>query len=119
MNGRACILYRWWDADGNLLYIGKSVSLMARIGSHKRRSSFFDRASVMTIERYPDEASLAAAEVQAIRAERPPHNIVHNRAVEMSEEEALSPEMHERMRQAMDETLGPVFHRFRLASLAG
>lgn len=106
MTRRACILYRWWDAEGNLLYIGKSTSVLARISSHSRYSSFFDEAASMTIERFPDEITLGFAEVEAIRAERPPYNVVHNREIEMTEEEALSPEMHQAMCRAMDAALG-------------
>lgn len=119
MNGRACILYRWWDSEGNLLYIGKSVSVLARISSHSRYSKFFDEAASMTIERFPDEIALGFAEVAAIRAERPPYNIVHNREVEMSEEESLSPEMHDEMCLAMEAVLAPTLNRLPLEVLSG
>lgn len=79
MNEREPILYRWWRADGTLLYVGKSVSLFARVSSHRKSSSFFPTAATMTIERFPDEASLAEAEVRAIREEHPLHNVAHNR----------------------------------------
>lgn len=108
MTARACILYRWWDADDNLLYVGKSTSVLARIGSHKRYSSFFDRAVKMTMERYPDQLSLAEAEVRAIRAEHPPYNIVHNGYVEMPDDPELEQKMHVEMAQAIDEILAPI-----------
>lgn len=69
------ILYRWWDADGRLLYVGKSTSLFARIQSHRRHSMFFAEAATMTMERHPNAAALAAAETQAIKAENPVYNI--------------------------------------------
>lgn len=73
------ILYRWWDAEGNLLYVGKSISLFARISAHRKSSAFFPEATQMTIERFPDEVTLAVAEVNAIRDEHPLYNIVHKR----------------------------------------
>lgn len=86
MSEREPILYRWWGADGTLLYVGKSVSLFARISSHRKSSKFFSSAATMTIERFPDELSLSAAEVRAIREEHPLYNVAHNR-------EAGSPRM--------------------------
>lgn len=72
------ILYRWWGCDGRLLYVGKSVSLYARISSHRRNSEFFAEAATMTIERFPDAGALAEAEVTAIRTEKPLYNRAHS-----------------------------------------
>lgn len=111
---RVPILYRWWDADGNLLYVGKSISVLSRVEQHRNNSEFFDEATTMTIERYPDERTLADAEVAAIRAERPTYNIIYNREAEMADERTLSPEMHGLMCLAMKDAMGPAF-----ASLMG
>lgn len=75
MSERQYILYRWFDADGRLLYVGKSISVLARITRHRAASPFFQDAVSMTMERFPDAASLAAGEGAAIRAENPSHNI--------------------------------------------
>lgn len=72
------ILYRWWDADGNLLYVGKSVSVFARITAHRRNSAFFREAAAMTLERFDFPESLSAAEVAAIRKEMPLYNVQHS-----------------------------------------
>ena len=72
------ILYRWWDAEGHLLYVGKSVSVYARVASHRRGSEFFAEAATMTIERFPDAVALGDAEVAAIRTERPLFNRAHS-----------------------------------------
>src|SRR5690606_30075707 len=64
--------------DGTLLYVGKSVSVFARISAHRKSSAFFSDAATMTIERFPDEAALAVAEVRAIREEHPIYNVMHN-----------------------------------------
>lgn len=113
MTARACILYRWWDADDNLLYVGKSTSVLARIGSHKRYSSFFDRAVKMTMERYPDEVSLGSAEIEAIRTERPPYNVVHNREVELPDDPELHRKVEAEMALAIDEILAPIARSLR------
>lgn len=75
---REPILYRWWREDGALLYVGKSVSLFARISAHRKSSPFFSSAATMTIERFPDERTLAEAEVRAICDEHPMYNVAHN-----------------------------------------
>lgn len=72
------ILYRWWDADGKLLYVGKSVSLYARIAAHRRKSEFFREAATMTLERFASPEDLSKAEITAIRAERPAYNVQHS-----------------------------------------
>lgn len=76
------ILYRWWDADGRLLYVGKSVSVFARIAAHRRDSAFFAEAATMTMERFETARDLGMAEVSAIRNERPLYNIVHSLGVD-------------------------------------
>lgn len=83
MTRRVPILYRWWDADGKLLYIGKSIAVFGRIEQHRRNSKFFDEAASMTMERFPDEATLGLAEIEAIRTERPPYNVAHNRGYDV------------------------------------
>lgn len=74
---REFILYRWWDAEGRLLYVGKSVSVLARIARHRKESPFFQDAVSMTMQRFPDAESLAKAEVEAIHNEGPLHNVRH------------------------------------------
>lgn len=68
------ILYRWWDSDGRLLYVGKSVSVFKRISEHRRGSAFFAEAAHMTLERFGSAELLNQAEINAIRAERPDYN---------------------------------------------
>lgn len=72
---RKHILYRWWDAEGRLLYVGKSISVLERLKKHRQKSAFFDEAAAMTIELFPDAESLGAGEVAAILAENPIYNI--------------------------------------------
>lgn len=73
------ILYRWWDENGELLYVGKSVALFNRIQSHRRNSAFFAEAAAMTIQRLPNAEDLASAEIAAIASENPRYNIASGR----------------------------------------
>jgi predicted GIY-YIG superfamily endonuclease len=38
------VLYRFFDADGGLLYIGVSVNVWHRFTEHRRKSEFFPEA---------------------------------------------------------------------------
>lgn len=113
MTRRIPILYRWWDADGKILYIGKSIAVLSRAESHRNRSKFFDEAVMMTMERYPDELTLAQAEVAAINAERPPYNVAHNREVEMPHDPELEHKMHVELAQAIEEIMAPIAARLK------
>lgn len=70
------VLYRFFDADGALLYVGKSTHAWDRFAEHRRGSAFYPDAAAVTLQRgFVSEAELAAAEVSAIRSENPRFNI--------------------------------------------
>lgn len=112
MSTRACILYRWWDAQGNLLYIGKSMNVFGRIEQHRRNSRFFEEAATMTMERFPDALALGEAEVAAIRSEHPPYNVAHNRGVEVDYDFDYAAAEASALR-TLDEMLAPAFEQIR------
>jgi GIY-YIG catalytic domain len=72
------ILYRWWDHNGNLLYVGQSITVWERVKQHRTASAWFGTAVAMTIEELPTKTELDKAERQAIENEHPVHNITHN-----------------------------------------
>lgn len=71
-------LYRHFDADGILLYVGISLSWPKRTKDHVRGSRWFDAVVKVEIERFASRDEALAAERRAIQAERPVFNIVHN-----------------------------------------
>lgn len=71
-------LYFWYDADDVLLYIGITGDLAVRQTSHAKRSSWSEFADHSKIQRFPDRPQAEAAEVAAIRADKPIFNHVHN-----------------------------------------
>jgi hypothetical protein len=71
-------LYRYFDQDGNLLYVGISISALLRHLQHRTSSHWFHKANNMTWETYETRAEAAVAEIDAIKAERPLYNIAHN-----------------------------------------
>lgn len=71
-------LYRFFDGDGNLLYIGITNCLPRRLGDHERYKSWFSDVASVSVETFPNRESVLAAEKAAIRAESPMHNVVHS-----------------------------------------
>ena len=72
-------LYRHFDAAGTLLYVGISLSAVARLRSHQDESGWFGEIASVTIEWHDSRALAFAAERAAIKSERPRFNVIHNR----------------------------------------
>lgn len=70
-------LYRHFDADGRLLYVGISRSVTARLTQHSE-SPWDHLIARIEVERFPTREEAEAAERAAIRSERPIHNRTHN-----------------------------------------
>ncbi len=75
---RETALYRWYDEDSLLLYIGVSGNLSSRTKGHIKGSSWIDFAARSAIERHPNRAAALAAERTAIKTEGPLFNSQHN-----------------------------------------
>ena len=71
-------LYRHFDADNNLLYVGISKSAIARLSQHSLTGHWYDSICRVTIERFNSREELEQAEKRAIKNESPKYNIVHN-----------------------------------------
>jgi len=71
-------LYRLWAADGTLLYIGVSCSAVGRISQHINGTRWWLDVSRVTIENLGNitRATAITREINAIRREKPLHNIV-------------------------------------------
>lgn len=70
-----CALYRHFDAGGNLLYVGISISAARRLGEHQR-SAWARQISLVTVEWLPSRADAERREMLAIREEKPKFNVV-------------------------------------------
>ena len=71
-------LYRHYDADGALLYVGVSLSPIARTSSHARSSDWFYQVARIDVEWHKDRMSAMKSEVSAIRLEFPKKNRAHS-----------------------------------------
>ena len=67
-------LYRAYSSTDELLYVGVSISVMARLSQHKSSADWFDGTSRIDVEWYPTRQKALAAEMQAIKTEYPIYN---------------------------------------------
>lgn len=72
-------LYRFYDDAGGLLYVGITHRIGERFAAHRGASSWYDLAARVALERHPTREAALKAERDAIIAERPRWNVVHNR----------------------------------------
>lgn len=77
----ATALYRHFDKDGALLYVGISLSPTYRLSQHRDASRWFSRIADIKIEWHDSREAALEAERAAIKAETPEFNIVHNRNI--------------------------------------
>lgn len=71
-------LYRFYDADGELLYIGITTDPDVRWACHESTSWWKEVDRMQTkVAWYDERAEAGSAEVAAIKAERPRHNRAH------------------------------------------
>lgn len=73
------VLYRFYSATGQLLYVGITMNPPNRFKSHRDSKEWWGLVSGITVENYRSRKELMQAERRAIKVERPKYNIVHNK----------------------------------------
>lgn len=68
-------VYRAYDADGELLYVGYTDNPEKRVRDHARDSYWHAATTRWTFEEHPTREAAKAAEYDAIRAESPHCNV--------------------------------------------
>jgi predicted GIY-YIG superfamily endonuclease len=68
-------VYRLWNAQKELLYVGISKSLMTRIDQHDKGKEWGAEIDEVTAKSYSSRDSARTAEIQAIKKENPKYNI--------------------------------------------
>jgi hypothetical protein len=68
-------LYRHFDKNGQLLYVGVSLSTVVRLSQHREYSKWYDQIANVTIQNYNTREEALEAETQAIKNENPKYNI--------------------------------------------
>jgi hypothetical protein len=70
-------LYRHFDKDGVLLYVGISLSAIGRLRDHGHTAQWFDQIAMVTISKFASRREVMDAEKEAIRSESPLWNVAH------------------------------------------
>lgn len=73
---RPHLLYRWYDVDQRLIYIGITSAPKHRFKMH-RNWWVWKYVSTVELERFPDKVAAEVAEQSAIETEHPAFNVVH------------------------------------------
>lgn len=72
-----CAVYRQFDADDQLLYVGMTGALDIRMSQHRLYSDWWPDAARMEVTWYRSRTEADAAEKLAIQTEGPLYNVVH------------------------------------------
>jgi len=80
-------LYRHFDKNNNLLYVGISLSTFHRLSQHRDHSGWFYGITNVTIEHFDKREEALAAERKAIKSENPKFNIASRKTVAEIEKE--------------------------------
>lgn len=71
------VLYRMFDDESNLLYVGISLDVIKRVKAHQKKY-WWNEVVNIRLERFNSKEELMAAEILAIKNEGPKYNIQHN-----------------------------------------
>lgn len=74
MTARQPVVYRAFDADGRLLYIGSTIDFTARISSHRSVSWWMPLVTRFDVEVHLNDEAARRAEMVAIDREIPAFN---------------------------------------------
>lgn len=69
------LVYRLYDYEMQLLYVGITWHPFARWSAHSYRKQWWSLVAFAVLEEYPDDRTARVAETEAIKNERPRYNI--------------------------------------------
>jgi hypothetical protein len=81
MSDGVTVLYRHYDADGGVLYVGITFDPSSRRRQHASDKPWWPLVARTTYEWHPTRLAALGAERAAIATERPTFNVIHNGAV--------------------------------------
>jgi predicted DNA-binding transcriptional regulator AlpA len=73
-----CDLYRHFDKDGRLLYVGVSFATFWRLNTHRNEATWYHEIRTITIDKFASRGEAMKAEAVAIRDEKPLNNKICN-----------------------------------------
>lgn len=68
-------LYRHFDREGVLLYVGVSLNALQRLAAHRNSSHWFNQITRVEVETLPSREEALVAEREAVLNEKPKHNV--------------------------------------------
>lgn len=71
-------VYRMFDADGRLLYVGMTTCWENRVAGHRNRTPWYAEVADVQFVTYPTRSAALTAERAAIASESPAYNVRHN-----------------------------------------
>jgi predicted GIY-YIG superfamily endonuclease len=80
MSTDSFVLYRFFDANGVLLYIGATSNFANRAAHHAARQPWWTDVTDIKVEHLESREALLAAEKDAIDIEGPLHNVIYGSA---------------------------------------
>ena len=96
-----CALYRQYDGESRLLYVGISTNIVGRQAQHMRGSLWSDQIACITVAWFDDVGEAAEAEKEAIVSESPLYNI---RKPSAKGAKATDDAWRQRLSDALDES---------------
>lgn len=79
MEMRRPVLYRHFDANGRLLYVGTTRNPMARLDHHFCKTPWIYDVETIKLQYFDSDEDAKIAERKAILSENPAHNIRRSR----------------------------------------
>lgn len=76
-NPKPQVLYRMFDADDGLLYVGISMNVAQRFAAHRSDKQWWGDITRIALEHFATRQEVLAAEHHAIRSEHPRYNVQH------------------------------------------
>jgi predicted GIY-YIG superfamily endonuclease len=74
------VLYRMFNRDGDLLYVGLTNNPKNRFKTHSKTQEWWREVATISVQTFDSRNQLAAAESQAIKDEKPLYNVALNAA---------------------------------------
>ncbi|HJV75458.1 MAG TPA: GIY-YIG nuclease family protein [Noviherbaspirillum sp.] len=109
-------LYRHFDKDGILLYVGISLSALTRLGQHRENAHWFNSISDVKMEFFDSRQEAIAAEKAAIKSERPRHNIIH--AEDIPQATVMNAALRERLLKILEQRIIHINPAYKLDDAA-
>lgn len=75
LENRPTYLYRHYDKQGKLLYVGISAAPFSRLANHAAQSEWADKIDTVKLERFSTRSAALKAEAKIIRNDAPKFNV--------------------------------------------